>query len=83
MFSSSLHLDAQVLVIHTWEVHEDVHVVSGIPMNVTCMQMKGAEIINQVTSLFPGCDSSWVSVLSESALYSSRRFVCSSTCSVL
>ena len=49
MFSSSLHLDAQVLVIHTWEVHEDMHVVNGIPMNVTCMQMKGAEIINQVT----------------------------------
>ena len=42
MFSSSLHLDAQVLVIHTWEVHEDMHVMflSGIPMNVPCMQLE-------------------------------------------
>ena len=56
MFSSSLHLDAQVLVIHTWEVHEDMHVmfISGIPMNVPCMQLERilySSVLFQVASI--------------------------------
>ena len=45
-----------MLVVHTWEVHKDMHVmfINGIPMNVPCMQLERilySSVLFQVASM--------------------------------